>query len=128
MGKFWVTIFLTVITSMAAASAEKTVLAQISAMQDNSWQEAWTYASEGIRRQFGSAANFRSLVEGQYPEILDAVQTEVKSTRSSERVAIVVVELLSPSFELTEAFYILAQESDEWRVISVELQPGPPSI
>ncbi|WP_119395211.1 DUF4864 domain-containing protein [Salinibius halmophilus] len=115
-------------TSLAQASAEATVLAQIKAMQNESWQEAWTYASDGIRRKFGSAANFRTLVEQQYIEILEAVETDVKSTRASERVALVVIELLSPRFDLTEAYYILARESDEWRIISVELRPGPPSI
>lgn len=115
-------------SSWAQASAEATVLAQIQAMQNNSWQEAWGYASEGIRRQFGNTANFRTLVEQQYNEILEAVETDVKSTRSSERVALVVIELLSPRFDLTEAYYILAREPDGWRIISVELRAGPPSI
>lgn len=119
---------LLVAASVAWASPKETVLQQISAMQNDQWQQAWRLASSGIQRQFRSPERFQRLVEGQYAAIVQALDISVKVDRENDDTAIVVVELVSPSYEITEAFYILATEQAQWRVFSVQLRPGPPTI
>ena len=58
---------------------EQTILRQIEAFANDDQEAAWTFASDGIKRRFGDASVFFSMVREAYPAVHRASTIEFVS-------------------------------------------------
>jgi len=112
------------LTASAAAVAERdaravraVIEAQLQAFTSGDAQSAFSYASAAIRTQFGTAANFMSMVQAGYPML---VQPAVSSFFVPERAGgdvVQRVQLRDRAGVLWRATYQLQPQADAtWRI------------
>jgi regulatory protein YycH of two-component signal transduction system YycFG len=103
---------------------QDSILRQIEAFANNDGEEAWAYASEGIKRRFGSAQVFVEMVREAYPAVHNATQIEFTENVPHGIFHIQVVKLKGPEGKSWDAYYRMVQTEDEWKVAGVRLQPA----
>jgi hypothetical protein len=106
------------------AEIHDTILRQIEAFANNDGEQAWAYASEGIKRRFGSSQVFVEMVREAYPAVHSATQIEFTESVPHGIFHIQVVKLKGPEGKSWDAYYRMVQVEDEWKVAGVRLQPA----
>lgn len=101
-----------------------TILRQIEAFANNDGEQAWAYASEGIKRRFGSSKVFVDMVREAYPAVHSATQIEFTDSMPHGVFYIQVVKLKDPQGKFWDAYYRMVEVEDAWKVAGVRLQPA----
>ncbi|EAZ97990.1 DUF4864 domain-containing protein [Marinobacter sp. ELB17] len=106
------------------AEIHDTILRQIEAFANNDGEQAWAYASEGIKRRFGSSQVFVDMVREAYPAVHSAIQIEFTESVPHGVFHIQVVKLKGPEGKSWDAYYRMVQVENVWKVAGVRLQPA----
>jgi len=103
---------------------QDSILRQIEAFANNDGEQAWAYASEGIKRRFGSSQVFVEMVREAYPAVHSATQIEFTESVPHGIFHIQVVKLKGPEGKSWDAYYRMVQVEDVWKIAGVRLQPA----
>ena len=116
----------------AAQSAEEVaafrgvISAQVKAFRADAWEDAFSFASPDIRRMFGTAETFRSLVMGGYeavarPEVFEFEDATVIDGKPTQPVFVV-----GPDGVAKRALYFMEKQPDgSWKIDGVVLETLP---
>lgn len=107
---------------------QDTIIRQIEAFANGDQETAWTYASEGIKRQFGSSDAFVKMVREQYPAVHGASAVEFAERIPHGPFEIQPVKIRGPNGLHWDAFYRMVRMHGEWRIAGVRLAPADPGI
>ncbi|MBW7471764.1 DUF4864 domain-containing protein [Marinobacter sp. M216] len=125
---------LAVVTSVSLRAEDKdtairnAILLQIEAFANDDDEAAWTIASEGIKRRFGSSDVFLSMVREAYPAVHRASTIEFAERVPHGPFEIQVVRLQGPEGKRWDAYYRMVLIEGEWKVAGVRVQPAEMGI
>lgn len=106
------------------AAFRAVISAQVEAFRRDDWQTAFSYASPGIRAQFGSVERFRDMVLGAYlavarPRIFEFEPATTVDGRPAQPVFVV-----GPDGIAVRALYFMERQPDgSWRISGCILLP-----
>lgn len=106
------------------AEIRDTILRQIEAFANNDREQAWSHASEGIKRRFGSSEVFVDMVREAYPAVHNATAIEFTGRVPHGAFEIQVVRLQGPEGKQWDAYYRMVLTEGVWKVAGVRLQPA----
>jgi hypothetical protein len=110
-----------------AGAIRQVIENQLAAFQRDAGREAFSYASPGIQRQFGSAEVFMGMVRQGYPQVYrpQAVQFEDFTAAGAGR-AVQEVFFVGPDGSGSLALYFMERQPDgSWKIDGVEIQRLP---
>ncbi len=99
---------------------EEVIRAQLAAMADENWEQAFGYATPGVQSQFGTPQRFAAMVEGGFSFMIDPTSTQL--IRVSEQASGVLIEaiFISRSQSVHRVLYHLERgEAQDWRIAGV---------
>lgn len=103
-----------------------TVEAQLSAIRENNFAQAYEYASAGVRERFTEGV-FAAMIRRGYPALVRHTQADVGAVRDDgknrARVSVTVFDRLNRS---TSYRYLLIEEEAGWRIEGVVGEVAPP--
>jgi hypothetical protein len=110
----------------ADAKAVRAVIeAQLEAFAADDAVRAFSYASEGIRRQFVDPERFMAMVRAGYPMVLRPRSASFFQAQRAPTGVFQVVQLRDRSGQLWRATYLLEQQADRsWRIGGCVVEPG----
>jgi uncharacterized protein DUF4864 len=121
-------------TAMPAASDDtddairNIILSQIEAFANDDKEAAWSFASEGIKRQTGSVDTFYNMVRLSYEPVYKASSIEFMERVPHDGFQIQVVQLRGPDGKRWRAVYRMVRNDDQWRIGGVALKEAPSTI
>lgn len=102
----------------------ETILRQIEAFANNEPEQAWSFASEGIKNRFGSAQVFVDMVRQAYPAVHRATAIEFTERVPHGAFEIQVVRLQGPEGKRWDAYYRMVRIEGVWKIAGVRVQPA----
>lgn len=102
------------------AAAAASIRAQLDAFKRNDWTKAATYQSEGLRQQFGTVAQFRSVIERGYPQFAKSKSVAFDEARAVGNVVEIQVRLTGQDGVKLRAIYQMIKEKGLYRVAGVQ--------
>lgn len=103
--------------SAADARAVRAVVdAQLAAFAAGDAERAFSYASAGIRAQFGNAATFMAMVQGSYPMVVRPAAVSYFQPQASDRAVLQRVQMRDGDGRSWLATYRLARHQADWRI------------
>lgn len=107
---------------------QNVILSQIEAFANDDKDAAWTFASEGIKRQSGSVDTFYNMVRLSYRPVYQATSIEFMERVPHTGFQIQIVRLGGPEGKHWRAVYRMVKSDDQWRISGVLLKEAPRSI
>lgn len=108
---------------------QEIILSQIEAFANNDREEAWSHASEGVKRRFGSSEVFMAMVREAYPPVHSARAIEFTQRVPHGTFEIQVVRLQGPEGKRWDAYYRMERaEEGAWKVAGVRLDEADMGI
>ncbi|MBE0486081.1 DUF4864 domain-containing protein [Marinobacter sp.] len=108
----------------ADADIQNAILSQIEAFANEDEVQAWAYASEGIKRRFGTSEGFLAMVREAYPAVHSATAIEFAERVPHGGFDIQVVRLQGPEGKRWDAYYRMEMTDGAWKIAGVRLQPA----
>lgn len=103
----------------------KVISQQLAALRAGDGDRAFSYASPGIRAQFGNAHTFMAMVRGAYSPLLVARYTEFLEGAVIDGVVIQPLRLIAPDNTVQVALYTLEKQGrGRWRINGCRLAPS----
>jgi len=121
-------------TAMPAASDDTDdaikdiILSQIEAFANDDKEAAWSFASEGIKRQTGSVDTFYNMVRLSYEPVYKASSIEFMERVPHDGFQIQILQLRGPDGKRWRAVYRMVRNDDQWRIGGVALKEAPATI
>jgi hypothetical protein len=113
------------LTEADKGEIRKVINAQLEAFQRDDGDKAFSYASPGIKRAFGSAENFMKVVKGNYLAVYRPRAIKFLELAVIKGAPIQVVQLLAPDGSVQVAFYTMQRQADKiWKIDGCELAPA----
>ena len=106
------------------ADIQETILRQIEAFANDDREQAWAFASEGVKRRFGSSDVFVDMVREAYPAVHQATAIEFAERVPHGAFEIQVVRLQGPDGKRWDAYYRMVMSEGDWKVAGVRLHPA----
>ncbi len=104
---------------------EHVVLAQLQAIQQRRFMEAYTYAAPSLQRQV-ALEDFERMIWGVYPELtVTSLQDFGEAVDNGVSEASIEVKLVPPFGERYWFVYFLVRDGRDWRILGVARQPPP---
>jgi hypothetical protein len=104
---------------------KKVIAEQRSALKAGDAAKAFSYASPGIRNQFGDAANFIDMVRALYSALLTARYTEFLEGAVIDGTVIQPLRLIDTDNTVRVALYIMErQDNGTWRISGCQIAPS----
>jgi hypothetical protein len=109
-----------------AAAVRAVIERQLDAFRRDDAEEAFSYATPGIREMFGSAANFLTMVRASYAAVYRPRSVAFREVYVVHGEARQVVALVGPDGQPVNAVYHLQRQPDgAWRINGcVLVEPG----
>jgi len=108
----------------ADADIQDAIISQIEAFANEDEVQAWEYASEGIKRRFGTSEGFLAMVREAYPAVHSATAIEFAQRVPHDGFEIQVVRLQGPEGKRWDAYYRMEMTDGAWKIAGVRLQPA----
>jgi len=103
----------------------KTIVDQLAALREGDGSRAFSFASAGIRQQFGDADTFLSMVRGSYAALLDARYTEFLEGAVIDGHTIQPLRLVLHDETVLVALYEMQRdERVGWRIAGCVIAPS----
>jgi len=103
----------------------KTIVDQLAALREGDASRAFSFASAGIRQQFGDADTFLSMVRGSYAALLDARYTEFLEGAVIDGHTIQPLRLVLQDETVLVALYEMQRdERVGWRIAGCVIAPS----
>ena len=103
---------------------KKVIGQQLAALRAGDGERAFSYASPGIRAQFGDAQRFMTMVRSGYSPLLDARYTEFLEGAVIDGVIVQPVRLIAPDNTVLVALYTMEKHKGAWRINGCQLAPS----
>jgi hypothetical protein len=104
---------------------KKVIAEQRNALTAGDAVRAFSYASPGIRRQFGDAANFIDMVRTMYSALLTARYTEFLEGAVIDGAVIQPLRLIDADNTVRVALYIMEKQGNgTWRISGCRIAPS----
>jgi hypothetical protein len=104
--------------------AQQVVQAQLAAFAADDAEQAFSYATDGIRAQFGTAAQFIRMVRGAYPVVYRPRAVVFLKPDVDDDTLVQPVHMTDPSGATWLAVYQLQRQADKsWRIGGCVLVP-----
>ncbi len=111
-------------TEQDAYAAQQVVKAQLAAFAADDAEQAFSYATDAIRAQFGTAAQFVRMVRGAYPVVYRPRGVIFLQPEADDDELLQPVHMTDPSGATWLALYqLLRQEDKSWRIGGCILVP-----
>ena len=112
-------------TSQDILIIQRVIQSQIKAMARDDWDEAFQYASSGIKRSLVNSESFKKMVLGKYnivyqPRVVSYKKTELFHGYPAQGVYMVG----SNGKAAMVIYFMLKDENNEWRINGVQLFPA----
>ncbi len=105
-------------------AAQQVVRAQLAAFAANDAEQAFSYATDAIRAQFGTAAQFLRMVRGAYPVVYQPSSVIFLKPEFDDDELVQPVHMTDPSGTTWLAIYQLLRQADKsWRIGGCVLVP-----
>lgn len=110
-------------TAEQAAAFEQVIRAQVDAFKRDAWDQAFSYASPGIRQIFGTSERFRAMVLSGYeavarPQVFEFEDATEINGRLTQPAYVVGPDGLS-----VRAYYVMEQQPDgSWKIDGVYME------
>ena len=102
-----------------------TISEQLAALKAGDARKAFVHASPSIRQQFGTAANFLTMVRTAYGALIDARYTEFLEGALIEGQVIQPLRLVAPDNSVQVALYTMQKQPDgRWKISGCVLAPS----
>lgn len=99
---------------------------QLQAFQEDDGNEAFSYASPMIQRQFGSAETFMTMVRRGYPSVYRPQSVEFRGVELNDGYAVQEVFFLGPDGRPALALYFMELQDDgTWKINGVRMTEAP---
>ncbi len=102
----------------------KVISQQLAALRADDADRAFSYASPGIRAQFGDAQTFMAMVRGAYSPLLVARYSEFLDGAVIDGIVIQPLRLIAPDNSVLVALYTLEKQKGSWRITGCQLAPS----
>ena len=102
----------------------KVISQQLAALRAEDGDRAFSYASPGIRAQFGNAQTFMAMVRDAYSPLLVARYTEFLDGAVIDGIVIQPLRLIAPDNSVLVALYTMEKEKGAWRITGCQLAPS----
>ena len=103
----------------------KVISQQLAALRADDGDRAFSYASPGIRAQFGDAQTFMAMVRGAYSPLLVARYSEFLDGAVIDGIVIQPLRLIAPDNSVLVALYTLEKQGrGRWRINGCRLAPS----
>jgi hypothetical protein len=102
----------------------KVISRQLAALRAEDGDRAFSYASPGIRAQFGNAQTFMAMVRDAYSPLLVARYTEFLDGAVIDGIVIQPLRLIAPDNSVLVALYTMEKEKGAWRITGCQLAPS----
>jgi hypothetical protein len=107
------------------ASIRKVIGDQRRALLVGDGRKAMSFASPGIREQFGTPENFLAMVRGGYAALLDARYAEFLEGAVIDGAVIQPLRLVAPDNSVLVALYTMERQKDgRWKIAGCILAPS----
>lgn len=110
----------TAATQAQRVAAAASIRAQLEAFKRNDWTKAATYQSEGLRRNFGTIAQFRAVIETNYPQFAKYGSIAFDEARALGDRVQMQVRLTGQDGVKLRAVYLMKKEQGIYRVEGVQ--------
>lgn len=112
------------LTEQDTLAAQQVVRAQLAAFAADDAEQAFSYATDAIRAQFGTAAQFVRMVRGAYPVVYRPRGVIFLKPEADDDELVQPVHMTDPSGTTWLAVYqLLRQEDKGWRIGGCVLMP-----
>ncbi len=113
------------------AAAAASIRAQLEAFKRDDWEKAATYQSEALRRNFRTTAQFRAIIENNYPQFANYKSVAFDAARALGNQVEMQVRLTGQDGIKVRAVYLMVKERGAYRVAGVQgggvgTRPGRP--
>ena len=117
-------------TAPGAQQAIRSVIeSQLAAFQRDDGVKAFSFASPGIRRKFGTAETFMQMVKTGYPSVYRPREVEFRALRQRGDLLQQEVLFVGPDGQPLLALYTMEQQADgSWRIAGVVLIKAPDAM
>lgn len=112
-------------TSNDRTAIQETIRSQLSAIQQDDWVEAFSYASPMIQGIFNDPENFSRMVIGGYPMVWRPRSYQVGDLIAGPRGPVQVIVFEDQDGRLYIADYLMQLVDGEWRINGVQIRPAP---
>jgi len=102
----------------------KVISQQLAALRAEDGDRAFSYASPGIRAQFGNAQTFMAMVRDAYSPLLVARYTEFLDGAVIDGIVIQPLRLIAPDNSVLVALYTMEKQKGAWRITGCQLAPS----
>ena len=103
-----------------------TISGQIDAFRSGDMAGAFDFASDGIRRIFGTADNFGTMVGRGYAMVIAPAEVQYGELRDEGGARVQRVLIRDPSGVWHALDYLMVEQDGGWRIGGVELLAEPP--
>jgi hypothetical protein len=101
------------------------ITAQVAALRDGDAAKAFSQASPGIRRQFGNAARFMTMVRDGYTPLLEARYTEFLAGAVIDGRVIQPLRLVARDEKVEVALYTMQKQREGgWKIAGCAIAPS----
>ena len=119
-------LFVSIPASASAQDAQPAIVtviqSQLDAFQVDNGEAAFSYASPGIRRMFGTEDRFMSMVRQSYQPVYRPAQVQFLDLMDSPRGPVQRVMFIGPDGDAVMGHYLMEQQPDgAWRIDGVFL-------
>lgn len=108
-----------------AQAIRSTIQSQLSAMQQDRWDDAFTYASPTIQAIFRDPENFSRMVVGGYPMVYRPKTFKAGDLTPGPHGPVQVMFFEDQEGRLFIADYLMQMIDGEWRINGVSIRPAP---
>ena len=107
-------------TGVQRAAVAMSIRAQLDAFKRDDWAKAATFQSEGLRRNFGTLAQFRAVIETNYPQFANYKTISFADARARGDQVQMLVRLTGQDGVKLTAVYLMKKEKGLYRVEGVQ--------
>ena len=108
------------------AAIRQVIENQLAAFQRDDGSEAFSYASPGIQRRFGTPDNFMAMVRSGYAAVYRPLEVEIRDLRVEGSTIQQEVLFVGPDGKPVIAVYTMQRQADgSWRINRVYLVKAP---
>jgi hypothetical protein len=101
------------------------ISAQQTALKKDDGARAFAFATEGLRREFGTPERFMRMVHAGYQPLIDARYTEFLDGAVIDGVPVQPLRLVLPDNTVLVALYTMAKEDDgRWHIAGCAIAPS----
>ena len=104
---------------------QRVISAQRTALKTEDGTRAFAFASEGLRREFGTPENFMRMVHAGYQPLIDARYVEFLDGAVIDGVPVQPLRLVLPDNTVLVALYTMKKEDDgRWHIAGCAIAPS----